>query len=273
MHIRTRSSRLALALAIGLLVAACGDDEDAEPAESGATTTVAPEEDAGGEGEQAGGDIDAYCSALVEFNTAVFQSEVAEDASPEEAAAVGEELQPLFDEVEANAPEDLAPTAEDLGVALDQLVEGDAAEFNSDATFETYLGLVGDSVPQCGYDNTEVTAVDYAFEGVPAELSAGTQAITLVNESEADEEHEFIVFRKAEGETRSAEELLNDPAAQEQGPGEFVGAAFAPPGESAAALVTLEPGDYIAVCFIPVGGGEDGPPHFTQGMVAEFSVS
>lgn len=270
MHIRTRASRFAVAVAIGLLVAACGNDEEADPAESGATT-VAPEGENDGEGEQAGGDIEAYCSALVEFNTAVFATEV-EDGDAEQATAAGEQLRPLFDEVEANAPEDLATTAEELGATLDDLVEGDATAFNSDATFETYIGLVDESVPQCGYDNTEVTAVDYAFEGVPAELSAGTQAITLVNDSAASEEHEFIVFRKAEGETRSAEELLNDPAAQEEGPGEFVGAAFAPAGESAASLITLDPGDYMAVCFIPVGGGDDGPPHFTQGMVAEFSV-
>lgn len=33
-----------------------------------------------------------------------------------------------------------------------------------------------------------------------------------------------------------------------------------------------DPGSYIAVCFIPIGGGEEGPPHFTGGMVAEFDV-
>ena len=32
------------------------------------------------------------------------------------------------------------------------------------------------------------------------------------------------------------------------------------------------PGEYAMVCFIPVGGAEDGPPHFTQGMVQEFIV-
>lgn len=53
---------------------------------------------------------------------------------------------------------------------------------------------------------------------------------------------------------------------------EFVTATFAEPGDEGSALVTLEPGDYAMVCFVPVGGGEDGPPHFTEGMLHEFTV-
>jgi hypothetical protein len=34
----------------------------------------------------------------------------------------------------------------------------------------------------------------------------------------------------------------------------------------------LEPGEYVMVCFVSVGGAEDGPPHFTQGMKYEFTV-
>jgi hypothetical protein len=45
------------------------------------------------------------------------------------------------------------------------------------------------------------------------------------------------------------------------------------PDQTAVAMYDLEPGQYVAVCFIPVGGGEDGPPHFTSGMLAEFEAS
>ena len=38
-------------------------------------------------------------------------------------------------------------------------------------------------------------------------------------------------------------------------------------------MLDLEPGRYAAVCFIPIGGGEDGAPHFTGGMVAELEVT
>ena len=248
-------------------VAACGDDDD----ESGDTDTETTDGGSGGEGEEAsGGD---FCEAVVAFNTAVFQVDVDESSSEEEIVEVGEQLNPLFDEIEANAPDSLAADAEELGATVEALLDGDAEAFNADATFEQYLGLVDGAIDECDFEQSTVTAVDYAFEDVPESLSPGTQAITLDNQSEADEEHEFVIFRKADGETRSAEELLNDPAAEEEGPGEFVGVAFAPPGASASSLVELEAGDYIAACFIPLGGDESAPPHFTQGMFTEFSVS
>lgn len=67
---------------------------------------------------------------------------------------------------------------------------------------------------------------------------------------------------------------------------EFAGVAFAGPGSGDITFVDLDPGKYAVVCFIPVGttdmadleAGEGdqaepaGPPHFTQGMVTEFTV-
>ena len=73
------------------------------------------------------------------------------------------------------------------------------------------------------------------------------------------------------------EELLADEKKAEK-ESEFVGAGFAEPGVgTGSALVDLKkPGRYAAVCFIPVGThGDtegDGPPHFTEGMVSEFTV-
>jgi hypothetical protein len=48
-------------------------------------------------------------------------------------------------------------------------------------------------------------------------------------------------------------------------------------------FVDLEPGRYVIACFLPVGatpenmealesGELQGPPHFTQGMLEEFTV-
>ena len=275
---RRRLARLSVAGALVLVAGACGDDDD-DDAGSEAPSTTAAEQPADDEGDNGGdgaaaGDADAYCTALVEFNSAVFEVQLEDGATEEDILAAGEQLTPLFDEVEANAPEELAGTAAELGESIGALNEGDATAFNAEETSSTYFTMVADSLETCGLDPIEVTAVDYAFEGVPETIPAGQSGLVLVNDSDAGEPHEFIIFKKAEGDTRSAEEILNDPAAQEQGPGEFAGAAFAAtPGTRAGAILELEPGDYIAVCFIPVGGGEDGPPHFTQGMVAEFTVA
>ena len=58
---------------------------------------------------------------------------------------------------------------------------------------------------------------------------------------------------------------------------EFVAAGFAEPGDTGTVYADVKkPGRYAAVCFIPTGThGDtegDGPPHFVQGMVAEFTV-
>ncbi len=51
-----------------------------------------------------------------------------------------------------------------------------------------------------------------------------------------------------------------------------VGGTFAPPGEGEYAVVDLKKGRYGVACFVPVGGGDEGPPHASRGMHAEFEV-
>lgn len=268
--------RAGLAGALVLGFAACGDDdEDADASASGSgsgteqTTTTAG--DVGGE-QAAGGDTETFCSSLIEFNNAVSDVELDEESTPEDATAVGEQLKPIWDEMTANAPDEVATSVDELAPTIDALVEGDAAAFSSDETFETYSALVEDAVEACDMPTAEVTAVEYAYEGLPATMEAGSAFVNLTNDGA--EEHEIFIFKLPEGEAGSAEELLAglDPDTDEP-PGEFAGVTFAPPGESSGTLVELTPGRYLALCSIPVGGGEDGPPHFSEGMHGEFSVS
>jgi uncharacterized cupredoxin-like copper-binding protein len=144
-------------------------------------------------------------------------------------------------------------------------------------------------------ETIEVTAVDYAFEGLPASVAAGTM-LTLTNTSEA-ELHELVAFRLPDEETRSAEELLALPeeeaaALLESGPPSMV--IIAMPGEAGQAVIgdgtVTEPGRYLIACFIPTGADpaeyvaaaqesgdeppvvEGGPPHVANGMFAELTV-
>ena len=260
---RVGAGLFALALSTGL--AACGDDDDSsdESTEEGGAT-------AGGDGEQAAGGGEEFCSSLVEFNGAVLGSEVDDTSSEEDIVAAGEQLAPIFDRVAENAPEELADEAEKIKGYVDPLLEGDAEAFSSDATFEEYTAFVADAVKTCDFESVSVTGVDYAFEGVPATLEAGTVAFDFTNDSEA-EEHEMLIIRKADGVAESFEEILQMSEEESESLVEFKGAAFAPPGESSGTLAELTPGDYAMLCFIPVGG-EDGPPHFTEGMFTEFTV-
>lgn len=265
-----RVGGLTAAVAAALLVAglgACGDDDDpdaAAPTEEGS-------DDGSTGGEPAEGDAAAFCDGLIEFNGAVNSVELDDDSSEDDVKAVGEELAGLWAPVSENAPEELSDQVAELDGVLDKLEAGDGAAFNSDDTFATYTEVVDGAVDSCDYESVAVTAVDYAFEDVPETVPAGNVAFKLENASEA-EEHEMIVFTKADGVNLSFEELLELPEDESESKVQFAAAAFAPPGESGSALATLEPGDYAMVCFIPVGGDEAGPPHFTQGMIKEFTV-
>jgi hypothetical protein len=120
----------------------------------------------------------------------------------------------------------------------------------------------------------DVRGIDYGFEGLPTEVDAGRVAIRFTNETEHDEAHEMVLFRRLPGTDETVEELLALPEEEAMAKMAMAGVVFADaPGSEAIAMLDLEAGDYIALCFIPTGGGEDGPPHFTSGMVAELSVS
>lgn len=147
----------------------------------------------------------------------------------------------------------------------------------------------------------EVVGVDFAFEGLPAEATAGT-SFTFTNASD-EEVHEMIVMRvDDDDETRPLEELLELPDEEVEQLVQPVGMQLALPGEdgidpespaAAAPPVTVsEPGRYLFLCFLPEGSdpaiyraaldGEgdsgppdagDGPPHATLGMVTELTVT
>lgn len=245
-----RTTWLGMTVVVALaFTAACGDDDEggeAAPPDEPTTTT-------GGGGGEAGD----FCPAYIEL--------LAGDPSPEQIR-----------EVAAIAPEGAAEPLETIATGFEEDPEG----FFDTEEFATAFGEVGEvATGECADSEITVTAVDYGFEGFPADLPAGVLGIAFSNEGE--EFHELVVLRRNDGVEQSFEEILGLGEEEGQSLVTEAGGTFAPPGRSSSALVELEPGEYAAVCFIPVGStpesegseGSEGPPHFTQGMIAEFSVS
>lgn len=134
--------------------------------------------------------------------------------------------------------------------------------------------------PAEGAEIVEVTADDYAFEGLEATYPAGDYGFVLDNP--AEEIHEMVVFRIADGEDRPITELLSLPEEEAGEAAEMVAMGFACPGEASDPVgVQLTAGRYAAVCFLPTGSTPDADfaeigehaPHFTEGMLHEFTVS
>jgi uncharacterized cupredoxin-like copper-binding protein len=112
----------------------------------------------------------------------------------------------------------------------------------------------------------DVELVDYAFVLGRTSFAAGAPVVFNATNT-GQHPHELAVLRLPEG--ARAEQVLEDPAVQEQV--RFVGGTYAEPGQAALplVLVDLEPGTYTVACYVDV---PEGVPHVMRGMVAEFTV-
>ena len=183
------------------------------------------------------------------------------------------EVPTKLEALESAMPDDLADDTETYVSGLTAGFEGDE-EAMTDEAFLDASSTLGDAVfDDCGTAGAiDVDGVDFGFDGLPEELDAGRTVFRFTNATEAGEAHEMFIARKADGVTESLSELLALP--EEEGMAKIIptGVVFSDaPGGQATTLVDLEPGEYVAICMIPTGGG--GPPHFVEGMAAEFTVS
>jgi uncharacterized cupredoxin-like copper-binding protein len=110
--------------------------------------------------------------------------------------------------------------------------------------------------------------VDYNFS-LSAPLSGGSHTIKVNNT--AQQAHEVAILRFEPGKTM---EDLGKWAATFQGPPPISpvgGVAAIKPASSAYFTVTLTPGDYVLICFVP--DAKDGKPHVEHGMAQPFKIS
>lgn len=190
----------------------------------------------------------------------------------------------MLDELEGAIPEDIA---EELPVMISAAREVLASEGADFAPFETPEFTAAQATvdpwmfEHCEFDQKfEVSTIEYGFDGMPEELPAGTTAILLTNEGA--QMHEIAVLRRNDDVTESWMELLELPQEEAMTKASFVMGGFVPmTGSTTLVVADLEPGDYVALCFVPDGsmmpeGGEmtegTGPPHFVEGMMHEFTV-
>ncbi|HEX8581629.1 MAG TPA: hypothetical protein VF640_04845 [Acidimicrobiales bacterium] len=119
-------------------------------------------------------------------------------------------------------------------------------------------------------DPVAVLAVDYAFDGLPDRVPAGTP-VRLTNAS-TTEAHELVAVRLADGDERTVDELVALPAGEVDAlVGRAAATATAGPGGEVATATLDRPGRYLVVCTLPTGAA-GGPPHFTAGMYGQIVV-
>jgi hypothetical protein len=233
---------------------------------------------------QAVGDMAAYCDAVLEMETLAEPNTGFESLSPQEQVKAAMQfaattLRPIVDKIVAVAPAEVGDSTSVLNNAVTKVEQtGELSAFDTPQAQQAKTSAHAFDLKHCGWGRADVTAVDYAFQGVPATMNAGTVSFEFRNKSQRGEHHEMVVFKKNEGVRESFQQLLMLPDEEAKTKATIVTGAKAPPGASSYGVAKLVPGDYAMVCFISVGSKKEnpkgqGPPHFIHGMVTEFAVT
>lgn len=266
MNSNIRATVAVVALAVGAAggLTGCGEEDEV----SASTTTAATDE----QGAAPGSGSDAFCDGYIDANLQL-------NGEPDPDA-----LTAAVDAVDVNAPDELTDAAGVVTAAVRDVLASGGEDFSSFETPEFTAAkeeVDRFTFTECAFDATvSVSGADYSFTGIPDDVAAGRVAVMFTNEG--SEAHEIVLARRNDGVTDSFADLLALPEEEAMSKVTVVGGTFAPVNGSSSLLVAdLEPGDYIALCFVPVGttmtdGGPtegDGPPHLAHGMQQEFTVS
>jgi hypothetical protein len=263
-----------LLLVAGVLAAglgACGDDDDgteAGRAEGGDLST-------GG----AAGDAAAFCDAAASVDAANLGLDSGE-TTPDDvdtALQAAEEAAPA--QVSA-AVGTMVTEAKTMMAEAESAPEEGPPPIPSDAFFAASVDVGGYLGDNCDFGSIDVTATNYKFDGIPESVPAGTTILNFDNGG--TEFHEMVLMQVAEGEERPLAELMALPEDQVDSLITEKGFVLAPPGAQTYVTAELDPGRYVAICFVPVGATpealQSGAPlneedgHFMHGMVTEFEV-
>jgi len=173
--------------------------------------------------------------------------------------------------------------------ARDDAATDDTGAASDDETTTTTTTTVAPPVDGV----VEVELVDFAFEGLPDSVAAGTR-LTITNSS-AVELHKLSALPLPDGEDRPVEELITLPATELGAILRVLPATVLAAGPGGPQLDELgdgtlsAPGRYALICAIPLGLDPDGylnampaerrsqirdgeQPHFALGMVADLLV-
>lgn len=136
---------------------------------------------------------------------------------------------------------------------------------------------------------TTIDLIDFSFENLPAELTAGKHTWKITDTGE--QLHEMGICMLSPGVSFDQVKAMflapppGTPAAGSSTPApeatpvasggppfiSLAGAAPMNPAETVWAMLDLEAGDYFAICFVP--DTKTGAPHFMLGMIMPFTVN
>ena len=137
------------------------------------------------------------------------------------------------------------------------------------------------STPSSTTPSNTIFVQKFRYHGVPATLTSGIHQFLFENKESFQITHEMIPIALPPGKT--AQDVINAAKAPgDAGPASedmwlHIGGDFgtADTGASVVETLYLPPGNYAFACWQTgtQSGGENGPPHASIGMVAQFTVT
>ncbi len=261
-------------VAAGILVVglgACGDDDKADGSAAAAGDLA---------GDDAAADAGEFCEAAVAVDAANLGLDSGE-TSPDDIEQAMQAAQDSAPAELADAVATMVTEAHAMAAEAETAEEDGPPPIASDEFFTASVDVGGYLSENCEFETLDVTATNYQFAGIPDTVPAGTTVIDFSNDG--TEFHEIILVKIAEGEDRPLEELIALPEDEVDALITDKAFVFTPPAAQTYTTADLDPGRYVAICFVPVGATpealasgavvneEDG--HFMHGMVTEFEVA
>jgi hypothetical protein len=221
-------------------------------------------------------EVTAFCDAGLKVDRA-FAAADESDKGPTKKQQ--QAIDTALTDVQSKAPPEIAADVQSV-IGIIQSAAQNKQNPEENPTFQQNLSAIDQyRYNSCGYNQVQVTGIEYEFQGLPKTLPAGKTAIQFTDNGA--ELHELDVFR-VKGKD-SVKKIIGLSEKEQRKKVEGVGGTFATQGQTTYTFVDLtKPGRYGVVCHLPVGsttpqaaeqaGKKHAKSHAQEGMYATITV-
>jgi hypothetical protein len=220
-------------------------------------------------------EVTAFCDAANTADKAISKLESGgkpkqKDVQAAETALAG---------AESTAPPEIASQLQAVVATTRNSIQSGSDPSEDPSFDQNFNALQQYRYNSCGYQQVDVTGIEYEFQGLPKTLPAGNVAIRFTDTGA--ELHELDVFR-VKGKD-SVKKIIGLSEKEQRKKVEEVGGTFATQGQTSYTIADLsKPGRYGVVCHLPVGSTSEqaaeqaakkhAKTHAQEGMYATITV-
>jgi hypothetical protein len=221
-------------------------------------------------------EVTAFCDAALKVDKAL--TPLFEGGRP--TARIQQRIDAALSDAQSTAPPEVAANVESAASILrGALQSGREEDFENPELEQAGTAVDAYRYNSCGYEQLDVTGIEYEFQGLRKTVPAGPTAIRFTDTGA--ELHELLIFRVKSKD--SVKKIVGLSEKEQRKKVEQIAGTFAEQGETTYTIADLsKPGRYGVVCHLPVGStseqaleeaAEDhAKSHADEGMFATIRV-